>query len=72
VPFEHPQLGRLRLNREKLHVSGTDGMMLVVYHADPGTTDAEKLSVLGSALCPAGDPARGIRLPETTPPAGRT
>jgi transcriptional regulator with XRE-family HTH domain len=46
VPFEHPQVGALRLDREKLHVSGTDGMMLVVYHAEPGTADAEKLALL--------------------------
>lgn len=50
VPFEHPQLGPLRLNREKMHVSGVAGMMLVVYHADPGTADAEKLALLGSLL----------------------
>jgi transcriptional regulator with XRE-family HTH domain len=48
VPFHHPQLGELSLNREKLHVSGTEGMMLVVYHADEGTADAEKLALLGS------------------------
>ncbi|AGL19121.1 helix-turn-helix transcriptional regulator [Actinoplanes sp. N902-109] len=56
VPLEHPQLGLIRLNREKLHISGTDGMMLVVYHADPGTADAEKLTLLG-ALATADVPA---------------
>jgi len=50
VPFDHPHLGELRLNREKLHVSGSEGMMLVAYHADPGTADAEKLQLLSSAL----------------------
>jgi transcriptional regulator with XRE-family HTH domain len=55
--FDHPQVGELRLNREKLSVGGTDGIMLVVYHADAGTDDAEKLALLGSAaLTPAGFP----------------
>ncbi|WP_460491140.1 MmyB family transcriptional regulator [Dactylosporangium cerinum] len=49
VPFNHPQVGELRLNREKLLISGTDGIMLVVYHPDPGTPDADKLALLGAA-----------------------
>ncbi|GAA3206112.1 helix-turn-helix domain-containing protein [Dactylosporangium siamense] len=49
VPFSHPQVGELRLNREKLLISGTDGIMLVVYHPDPGTPDADKLALLGAA-----------------------
>ncbi len=47
--FDHPQVGELRLNREKLLVSGADSIMLVVYHPDPGTDAAEKLALLGSA-----------------------
>ena len=47
--FDHPQVGELRLNREKLLVGGTDGIMLVIYHADAGSTDADKLALLGSA-----------------------
>ncbi|MEV6632994.1 helix-turn-helix transcriptional regulator [Actinoplanes sp. NPDC051470] len=50
VPFQHPQVGELRLNREKLHISGTDGIMLVIYHPDPGTTAADKLALLSSAI----------------------
>ncbi|GAB3448015.1 helix-turn-helix transcriptional regulator [Streptomonospora sediminis] len=46
--LEHPQLGELRLNREKLAISGTSGQMLVVYHASPASPDAEKLRLLGS------------------------
>lgn len=49
VAFHHPQVGELRLNREKLLVSQTDGIMLVVYHPDPGTSDADKLTLLGAA-----------------------
>ena len=46
---DHPQVGELRLNREKLFIGGTEGMMLVVYHPDPGTDNADKLALLASA-----------------------
>ncbi|MFS8199196.1 helix-turn-helix transcriptional regulator [Streptomyces sp. CWNU-52B] len=60
VPFNHPQVGELRLNREKLLVTGTEGVMLVVYHPDPGTADADKLALLGSAAhTPVVPPAHG-------------
>ncbi|GIE32704.1 transcriptional regulator [Actinoplanes italicus] len=52
IPFLHPQVGELRLNREKLHISGTDGIMLVIYHPDPGTADADRLALLASASMP--------------------
>ncbi|WNV85733.1 helix-turn-helix transcriptional regulator [Umezawaea sp. Da 62-37] len=66
VPFNHPQVGELRLNREKLLVSGTEGIMLVVYHPDAGTDAADKLALLGSSIlapvtphrAPASDEAR--------------
>ncbi|MBN6040260.1 helix-turn-helix domain-containing protein [Amycolatopsis sp. 195334CR] len=48
VPVDHPRLGELRLHRERLAISGTDGLTLVVYHADAGSPDAEKLGLLGS------------------------
>jgi transcriptional regulator with XRE-family HTH domain len=52
--FDHPQVGDLRLNREKLLVAGTDGIMFVVYHPDPDTDAADKLALLASAaLAPA-------------------
>ncbi|TDD52352.1 XRE family transcriptional regulator [Nonomuraea terrae] len=50
VPFNHPQVGEITLNREKLLIAGTEGIMLVVYHPDPGTDDADKLAILGSAM----------------------
>lgn len=46
--LDHPQVGELRLYREKLAISGTAGQMLVLYHAAPGSADAEKLRILGS------------------------
>jgi transcriptional regulator with XRE-family HTH domain len=47
--LDHPQVGELLLNREKLEISGADGLMLVIYHPDAGTEAAEKLALLGSA-----------------------
>lgn len=47
--IDHPQLGEVRLNREKLMISGTDGIMLVIYHPDPDTDDADKLALLAAA-----------------------
>lgn len=49
VAFQHPLVGELVLNREKLLVSGTDGLMLVIYHPDAGSEAAEKLVLLGAA-----------------------
>lgn len=49
VRFLHPQVGELTLNREKYLVSGTDGILLVVYHPDAGSEDEHKLTLLGSA-----------------------
>jgi transcriptional regulator with XRE-family HTH domain len=52
VTLEHPQIGAITLNREKLAVGGTDGIMLVVYHPDAGSADADKLALLGSVAAP--------------------
>lgn len=56
--FDHPQVGRLVLNREKLQLTDAEGMMLVVYHADAGTESAEKLALLSSAALPPGTAPR--------------
>ena len=47
IRLDHPQVGELALNREKLAV-GSSGLILTVYHADPGTAAAEKLGLLAS------------------------
>lgn len=57
VTLRHPEVGELRLDREKLAISGTDGMMLVAYHPEPGTASAEKLALLASMAQP-GDAIR--------------
>jgi transcriptional regulator with XRE-family HTH domain len=48
VTLDHPQVGELTLNREKLMIGGTDGQLLAIYHAEPGTSHADKLSLLAS------------------------
>ena len=54
ITFEHPQVGPITLDREKLLLNGANGMMLVIYHPEPGSDSAEKLSLLASAsLTPA-------------------
>jgi transcriptional regulator with XRE-family HTH domain len=48
VTLDHPQVGELTLNREKLAIGGSAGQLLVIYHVDPGSTSADKLSLLSS------------------------
>ena len=50
--FDHPQVGAMTLNRERLTIGGSDELMLVVYHPDAGSSDAEKLALLASAVQP--------------------
>lgn len=45
LTVDHPVVGDLRLNRDKLPVAG---LILVLYYPDEGSTDAEKLSLLAS------------------------
>jgi transcriptional regulator with XRE-family HTH domain len=59
VTLDHPQVGELTLNREKLAIGGSAGQVLVVYHADSGTTNADKLSLLASYQA-------GFRTPESS------
>jgi transcriptional regulator with XRE-family HTH domain len=54
--FDHPQVGELELYRERLGISGTDGLYLVIYHPEAGSADADKLALLGSS---AATPAPG-------------
>ncbi|SNQ50100.1 putative transcriptional regulator [Frankia canadensis] len=52
IRMMHPQVGELTLNRDRLAITGTDNLMLVVYHPDAGSTDADKLAILASAGLP--------------------
>ncbi|MBW8799032.1 MAG: helix-turn-helix domain-containing protein [Streptomyces sp.] len=54
----HPQVGELDLRSTKLSVDGTDGLNMVVFHAEPGTRSAELLDILGSLAAPQNRDAR--------------
>ncbi|GAA5189713.1 helix-turn-helix transcriptional regulator [Rugosimonospora acidiphila] len=56
--LRHPQVGDLELHSNKLVVSGTEGLILVVFHAEPGSRSAELLGILGSLTAPAAGPRR--------------
>jgi transcriptional regulator with XRE-family HTH domain len=78
IRMDHPQVGELELALSKLAIEGTDGQMLVIYHAQPGTEAADKLALLSNLAAGAprsldvrtNDPA----LPDRAPPrwGGRT
>lgn len=44
IRINHPQVGGLTLNRERLGIGGAEHLMLVVYHADAGSDDADRLA----------------------------
>lgn len=46
--LDHPQVGPLELRYEKLAISATDGQVLVIYHAEPGSASAQGLALLAS------------------------
>ncbi|MFG2638517.1 helix-turn-helix domain-containing protein [Streptomyces sp. NPDC048362] len=48
----HPQVGEIDLRSTKLSVDGTDGLNMVVFHAEPGSRSAELLDILGSLAAP--------------------
>lgn len=50
--LNHPQVGDLTLNRERMSIAGTNDLMLVVLHADTDSSDADKLAMLASAALP--------------------
>ena len=50
--IHHPQVGDLTVSREKLAIGGAEGQLLVIYHAEPGTSSAEKLGLLASLASP--------------------
>jgi hypothetical protein len=52
VTPDHPEVGTLGLYREKLSVGGTVGQLLVIYHPDAGTENADKLQLLASCSTP--------------------
>jgi transcriptional regulator with XRE-family HTH domain len=48
--IDHPQLGPLELNYEKLAIPDADRQTLAVYHAAPGSRSAQALALLASTV----------------------
>jgi transcriptional regulator with XRE-family HTH domain len=46
--LNHPQVGEIELQSNKFTINGTDGLMMVVFHAPPTSRSAELLGILGS------------------------
>jgi transcriptional regulator with XRE-family HTH domain len=46
----HPQVGELELYYESFEVNGSDGQMLVAYHAEPESRSARALALLASLV----------------------
>ena len=55
IRMHHQQVGDLTVRCEKLTISGTDGQMLVIYHAEPGSSSADQIALLGSLAAPPPD-----------------
>lgn len=55
--LHHPQVGDIELHSDKLTVDGTDGLTLVVFHAEPGSRSSELLDILGSLTASNNDQA---------------
>ncbi|GAA1858063.1 helix-turn-helix transcriptional regulator [Asanoa iriomotensis] len=51
--MHHPEVGDLDLYADKLIIAGTDGLVLGVYHAEPGSESARSLALLGSLAASA-------------------
>jgi transcriptional regulator with XRE-family HTH domain len=47
--IQHPQVGALELNYEKLPIPDADRQTLCIYHASPGTSTAQALTLLAAA-----------------------
>ena len=56
--FNHPQVGPLELNYEKLFIAGSDMQALVTYHAQPGSDSEERLCLLASITTPTANGRR--------------
>lgn len=54
--FQHPLVGPVELRYESFTINGAAGQMLVVYHAEPGSTSAQALALLSSMISPPSDP----------------
>jgi transcriptional regulator with XRE-family HTH domain len=46
--FHHPAIGELTLRMQAFDVKSSPGQEMIVYHAEPGSTSAEALTLLGT------------------------
>jgi transcriptional regulator with XRE-family HTH domain len=67
--LRHPQVGMLELRREKLPIGGTDGQLLVIYHAERGSDSARSVALLGSLAATDEAAAAATAAPATAAPA---
>jgi hypothetical protein len=44
--FNHPLVGQLELRAEMLAITGTEGQLLIVHHAEPGSPSEHSLTLL--------------------------
>ena len=56
--FNHPQVGPLALNYERLLIPGSNMQALVTYHAQPGSDSEERLCLLASITTPTANGRR--------------
>lgn len=60
MTFNHPQVGEMTLNRERLTIDGTAGLHLVVFHPEAGSEAEQKLSLLTSLATPSSLTLRNV------------
>jgi transcriptional regulator with XRE-family HTH domain len=56
--FHHPEVGELTLRISAFDVRSAPGQELIVYHADPGSRNAEALALLGTLAATRADELR--------------
>jgi transcriptional regulator with XRE-family HTH domain len=54
--FNHPEVGMIELDWERLTVPGTSGQVMLVYSAEPGTPAATALTLLATLAATAAQP----------------
>jgi hypothetical protein len=55
--FNHPEVGEIELDWERLTVPGASGQVLMVYSAEPGTPAATALTLLATLAATAAQPS---------------
>jgi transcriptional regulator with XRE-family HTH domain len=55
--FDHPEVGVIELEWERLTVPGAGGQVVMVYSAEPGTTGATALTLLSTLAATAAQPS---------------